>query len=296
MSAQKWKSDRLQPLITIGLSVYNGEATLACAVQSVIAQSYQEWELVLIDDGSCDASLEVARTFTDQRIVVVSDSGNRGLASRLNQAIRMARGKYFCRMDQDDIAFPNRLERQLEFLEEHLAVDLVASSVVVFRNDGSLSGVLEVPESHLEICRRPWNGFYLPHPTWMGRTEWFLAHPYTSQADGVEDQFLLYSTCRESRFGGIPEVLLGYREHRRLLRKNFWKRILFWRVIGSGAIKQGHWIDLFMLCIAQPLKIAGDVFNAALGIDRTWNGLGAVSPLMNKVWLNVWRGLSQHEL
>lgn len=286
----------MQPIITIGLSVYNGGATLACAVQSIIAQTFQRWELVLIDDGSLDASLKIARTFTDQRIVVVSDGGNRGLASRLNQAIRMARGKYFCRMDQDDIAFPNRLERQIKFLEQHLDVDLVASSVVVFRNDGSLSGVLEVPESHREICRRPWSGFYLPHPTWMGRTKWFLAHPYMSQADGVEDQFLLYSTCRESRFAGIPEVLLGYREHRRLLRKNLGKRVLFWRAIAGGAIKRGRWMDLLMVFIVQPLKIAGDLFNAALRIDRTWNSLSAVSPLTKKAWLNIWRGMSRHEL
>jgi len=286
----------LQPLVTIGLSIYNGEATLASALKSIIAQTFQEWELVLIDDGSHDASLKIARTFTDQRIVVVSDGGNKGLASRLNLAIEMARGKYFCRMDQDDIAFPNRLERQVEFLEKHLDVDLVAASVVVFRSDGRLSGVLNVPESHKEICRNPWGGFHLPHPTWMGKTAWFIAHPYTSKADGVEDQFLLYGSFRDSRFAGISEVLLGYREDRRSFRQMFNKRLIFWWVIAGSAFERGRWTDLLMLFMIQPLKIAGDLFNAILGIDRPWNRLGTVNRLTNRIWSNLWHGVNQHEL
>src|SRR3989442_4795829 len=108
-----------RPLVSIGLSIYNAEATLAIAVKSILAQTYPAWELLLIDDGSHDASSKIAQSFKDARIVVVSDGQNKGLSARLNQAIKMARGKYFCRMDQDDIAFPNRLERQVEFLETH---------------------------------------------------------------------------------------------------------------------------------------------------------------------------------
>ena len=286
----------LPPVVTIGLSIYNGEATLASAVKSILAQTYTAWELLLIDDGSHDASSKIAQSFKDARIVVMSDGQNKGLSARLNQAIKMARGKYFSRMDQDDIAFPNRLERQVGFLESHPDIDLLASSIVVFRNDGSLSGVLQVPESHQEICRNPWSGFYLPHPTWMGETAWFLAHPYMSKADGVEDQFLLYSTYKESRFAGISEVLLGYREDRRSFKKVFSKRVLFWRAVAGSAIKRGLWMDLFLLFMTQPVKIAGDLCNTILGIDRTWNSLGAVSPLTNGVWLNVWRGMNQHEL
>jgi glycosyltransferase involved in cell wall biosynthesis len=285
-----------RPLVTIGLSIYNAESTLASAVKSIVAQTYTDWELLLIDDASQDASYKIAQNFEDERIVFVSDGQNKGLSARLNQAIKMARGKYFCRMDQDDIAFPNRLEKQVEFLEGHPDIDLVASSVVVFRNDGSLSGVVQIPENHLEICRHPWRGFYLPHPTWMGKTSWFLAHPYMSKADGVEDQFLLYSAYRESRFAGISEVLLGYREDRRSFKKVFSKRVLFWRAIAGSAIKRGQWMDLLLLFMTQSVKIAGDSFNTILGIDRTWNSLGAVSPLTNAVWLNLWRGMNQHEL
>jgi glycosyltransferase involved in cell wall biosynthesis len=282
------------PLVTIGLSIYNAESTLVSAVQSIVAQTYQEWELLLIDDGSHDASYKIARDFKDKRIVAVSDGQNKGLSARLNQAVKMARGKYFCRMDQDDVAFPNRLEKQVEFLERHPDVDLVASSVVVFRSDGSLAGVVQIPENHQEICKHPWHGFYLPHPTWMGQIAWFLAHPYSSKADGAEDQFLLYGTYRKSHFSGIPEVLLGYRENRRSFKKMFSKRMIFWRAVAEHAIQHGQWGDLLLLCMTQPVKIAGDFFNTILGVARTRSRLGAVRPLTEAVWLDLWRRVNRH--
>lgn len=288
-------SDPMRPLITIGLSIYNGEATLDSAVKSIVAQTYPEWELLLIDDGSRDASYKIAQGFKDERIVVVSDGQNQGLAARLNQAVKMARGKYFCRMDQDDIAFPDRLKKQVQFLEEHLDIDLVASSIVVFRNDGSLSGVVQVQGGHEAICRHPWRGFYFPHPTWMGKTAWFLAHPYSSKADGAEDQLLLYEACRESRFAGMPEVLLGYREDRRSFKKMFSRRMVFWRAIAGSAIERGQWGDLLLLFATQPAKIVGDFLNITQGIASARNRLGAVSTLTNKAWLDLWHRMNQHD-
>ena len=279
-----------RPLVTIGLSIYNAESTLASAVKSIVAQTYQEWELLLLEDGSRDASLNVARNFSDDRIMVVYDGQNRGLSARLNQAVKMARGKYFCRMDQDDIAFPHRLEKQVEVLEAHPDIDLVASSVVVFRNDGSLSGVVEIPETHQDLCRHPWGGFYMPHPTWMGKTGWFLTHPYSSEADGAEDQVLLYSTFRESRFSGIPEVLLGYRENERSFDKMLSRRLTFWRAIAGKAIERGQWVDVVLLCLIQPLKIAGDFLNAGIGVAGPRNSLLAVNSLTESAWLKIWRG------
>jgi glycosyltransferase involved in cell wall biosynthesis len=128
------------PLITIGLSIYNGGATLADAVDSLRSQTYENWELILIDDGSRDESARIASSFSDPRILALSDGLNKGLPARLNEAVALAKGKYFCRMDQDDVAFPRRLQAQVEFLEAHSDVDLIASSVVVFRDDGSLTG------------------------------------------------------------------------------------------------------------------------------------------------------------
>ena len=279
------------PLVTIGLSVYNGSATLADAVNSIRAQTYENWELILIDDGSRDESVCIAKSFPDARIVALSDGKNKGLPARLNEAVARAKGKYFCRMDQDDIAFPQRLARQVEFLEAQPDVDLIASSVAVFRDDGSLTGVIEVEQSHEAIGHHPWKGFYFPHPTWMGKKSWFTAHRYVHTADGAEDQLLLYSAFETSRFAGLREVLLAYREDSRSFGKMYRRRLVFWRAIGKDALARRKFLDAVLLSILQPLRIAGDVLNIGLGVKSARNTLGSVDARTMLTWTDMRRSL-----
>src|SRR5438045_1632919 len=93
-------------LVSIGISFQNARATLADAVRSVLAQTCRDWELLLVDDGSSDGSLELARRIEHPRIQVISDGVNQGLASRLNQIALLARGTYLARMDADDLMHP----------------------------------------------------------------------------------------------------------------------------------------------------------------------------------------------
>jgi glycosyltransferase involved in cell wall biosynthesis len=279
------------PLVTIGLSIYNGSVTLASAIKSIQEQTYENWELILIDDGSQDDSATIAKRLPDCRITTIADGVNCGLAARLNQAVSLAKGKYFCRMDQDDIAFPHRLATQVEFLEAHPDVDLTAASVVVFRNDGSLHGVINVPSSHKEIGRHLWKGFYFPHPTWMGKTTWFREHHYYSPADGAEDQLLLYAAFDSSRFAGISEVLLGYREDHRVFKKMLTRRLIFWRAICGNAIQRGKFLDAILLSVVQPLRIAGDLLNIYFHVHAMRATLGPIAPQTVAIWQSLWRRL-----
>jgi glycosyltransferase involved in cell wall biosynthesis len=179
----------------------------------------QNWELWIIDDGSTDNTSAVARSFADPRIHVVSEGVNLGLPQRLNQAVSLARGQYFARMDGDDVAYPERLAVQMAYLENHPRVDLVCSRVLIFDRDGRIIGTYPFREDHEGICRRPQAGFYFPHPTWMGRLRWFLSHPYDPANSRSEDQSLLLSTYRNSRFACIPKILLGYRQPRLVLTR-----------------------------------------------------------------------------
>lgn len=279
-----------RPLVTIGLSAYNAESTIGAVISSIISQTYAHWELLLIDDGSLDSTIEVAAKFVDDRITIVSDGQNKGLPIRLNQAVAMANGKYFCRMDHDDIAFLDRLEKQVTFLESNPNIDLLASSILIFRNDGSISGVVEVQEYHDNICKHPWRGFYFPHPTWMGKLEWFRLHAYTPRADGAEDQLLLYSTFRTSKFAGLNDVLLAYRENSRIFKTIFKRRKVFWRELSTDAIKNGHLVDFFMLAVVQPLKIIADLLNIKLGVKSAQYKLARTNPSIE----NRWRLMQEH--
>jgi len=280
------------PAITVALPFYNAAATLKSAVESILGQTLTDWELLLLDDGSTDGSLDVARAVTDQRVRVISDGSRRGISARLNLAAAEARGRYFCRMDADDLAFPDRLRRQFDFLEAHPDVDLLGSSVLVFDDAGLVSGVIQVEEAHELICARPWLGFYLPHPTWMGRRAWFLEHSYDSAADGSEDQQLLYRGHPTSRYAGIPDVLLGYRENPRILARMVKRRLVFWRALAGAAVGAGAYHHAVLVSLAQILKLAGDILNLKMGIQAARNRLLAPDAAASSRWAEVWRKAS----
>jgi glycosyltransferase involved in cell wall biosynthesis len=139
------------PLVTVGMGVRNCEHTLGPAIASIINQTFQNWELLVIDDGSSDATMSLASSFNDPRIITISDGiivldrKHHGLPGRLNQAVKLARGKYFARMDGDDIAYPERFRRQVDFLEVNSDVDLLATAMIVFKDDGTVLGCRPVP-------------------------------------------------------------------------------------------------------------------------------------------------------
>lgn len=200
------------PLVTVAMSAYNASGTIDIALRSILAQTYQNWELIVVDDGSTDRTREIISCIQDSRVRFIQEpSGNRGLAARLNQCVRLASGQYVARMDADDVAYPQRLERQVQFLEEHRDIDLLGAGAVIFKGEGQIVGRYPTASSHEAICRRPWWGFPLAHPTWMGKRTWFLSHPYSDEDTRCEDQALLLQTFSHSRFAALEEVLLGYR-------------------------------------------------------------------------------------
>src|SRR5690606_35195951 len=115
-----------------GIPFFNAELYLADSIKSVIKQSFKDWELILIDDGSTDQSLDIAKSFAekDSRIRLISDGNNKKLPARLNQIIQESKYDYVARMDADDLIHPDRLKIQIEFLEKNPEFDLVSTGVV----------------------------------------------------------------------------------------------------------------------------------------------------------------------
>ena len=193
--------------ITVGIPVYNAERFLKFAIKSVLAQSFTAFELILTDDGSSDRSMEVASSFNDPRIILLSDGKNEGIFFRLNEQIAISKGKYFVRMDADDIMFPDRLKSQFDFLEAHPDVDAIGSQAVVIDDQNEIIGLRE------SVIPRTINGAFrrtiFIHPTVAGKTSWFKKFGY---ATGVEDFDLWIRSFNHSKFQIIREPLLFYRD------------------------------------------------------------------------------------
>jgi glycosyltransferase involved in cell wall biosynthesis len=216
-------------LVTIGMPVFNCGQTLGPALRSVLNQTYQDWELILIDDGSRDDTLQVCRRFSDPRIRLVEGQCNLGLPARLNEAVAVAGGEFFARMDGDDVSYPRRLELQIAYMYLHQDTDLVGGGVLVFGKDGKVLGTRLPPTAHRDICRRPYAGFAIAHPTFFGRTQWFSSWQFNPTVGAICDQDLLLRSYAASRFANIDTILLGYREERVDFRKSISYRSAFGR-------------------------------------------------------------------
>jgi glycosyltransferase involved in cell wall biosynthesis len=255
------------PLVTVGLPVLNGEQTIAAAIRSILLQTLLDWELLVFDDGSTDRTLGIVASFQDPRISIISDGIRRGTPFRLNQAIEKGRGKYFARMDADDVAYPRRFEAQVRYLDSHPDVDLVGTSTLLFKGQGEAIGKRNAPARHTEITARPFASFPIAHPTYMGRHEWFSKFRYDEEVRRGQDQTLLLRSYRTSRFANLPDILLGYREEQLKISKSFWGRKYFMSHLISGRGRDVPFPMVIRGLVGHSMKFALEVFAIATGLD-----------------------------
>jgi len=283
------------PEVSVLLPVRDGARTLALAMLSVLEQSFGDFELLVLDDGSADASPDIALGFGDPRVRLLRDGMKQTLAARLNQGIAAAAGRYIARMDADDVCFPDRFARQVARLNADSSLDLVACRALIFGDSGTATGLALHRSSHEALCAHPWNGFLLVHPSWMGRAEWFRRFRYrTPELVRSQDQELLLRAYPDSRFAVLDEILLGYRMGPARVRNIFLQR----RCLLSAQIDQfaqrRQWRNLLLAVLATGLKLPRDfIFVTAAG--RRWRDRrgGRVSPEIEKAWTELLRSLSR---
>jgi glycosyltransferase involved in cell wall biosynthesis len=194
------------PAVTIAIPFHDEERHLEGAIRSVLRQTFGDFELLLVDDGSGDRSLEIARSFHDARITVDSDGARRGLPTRLNQIIDRARAELIARMDADDVSHPTRLARQVERLRERPELDVLGTWIGLVDDDRTLIGVgesCELPASPATVLARG----LLAHPTIVARRAWYRGNRYDETLTRAEDRDLWVRTVATSCFGVIAEPL-----------------------------------------------------------------------------------------
>ncbi|MEQ1695742.1 MAG: glycosyltransferase family A protein [Hyphomicrobiaceae bacterium] len=254
-----------EPLVTVAMAVRNNAETVGVAIRSILAQTYGSFEFVIVNDGSTDGTAGVIAGFEDCRIRVIDDGQSKGLAARLNQIVDEARGAYVARMDGDDFSYPDRFARQVAFLEARPDVDLVGSSAIAFGPSGAILGAFVVPESHAALVARPEIGFAIPHPTWMGRMEWFRRVPYSAALKRGQDQAKLLASYRTSGFANLTVPLLGYRQDIPKINQITQSRLPYLGAVVSQAVHERDW-GLAGRCAVQQLgRTAVTVTELAMG-------------------------------
>jgi glycosyltransferase involved in cell wall biosynthesis len=284
-----------EPLVSIGLQFYNNEKTLRLAIRSILNQSFQDWELILHDDGSTDASLAIAQGFaTDPRLRIYTEVINRRRPYRLNASIDLARGKYYAIMDADDVAYPERLTRQVEYLESHPKVDAVGAQILIFDGVEKAIGRRFYPLAHRDICATPYAGFPLGHVTMMGKTDWFKQYYYDERTRGLgEDQDLMLRAHQYSHFANLPDILMGVCEPRLNLKKTLTQRYYFMqsRIRYYYQLRDGA--SLVRAVLGQCARAGLDVvaISSGLGYRLLRHRARPITEEERQEWMRVWNSL-----
>jgi glycosyltransferase involved in cell wall biosynthesis len=222
------------PKVSIAIPFLNDRPTLGLAVQSVFAQTEEDWELLLLDDGSADGSWDMLRDIRDPRVRMFRDGVNRGLPVRLNQATELARAPLIARMDADDLMHPLRLERQLSAFASDSSLDALDGAIYTIDEHNALRGIrgnAPLDPRPATVLRR---GLFT-HPAVMARRAWMLANPYDPGIVRLEDLDLWFRTCARARFGRLSTPILFYRERRSVRLRAVLKGSRAWRRLALRA-------------------------------------------------------------
>jgi glycosyltransferase involved in cell wall biosynthesis len=235
------------PLISIVLPVHNAASYLRECLDSIVQQSFTNWELIAVDDGSEDNSIAILNSVSDPRIRIFRNESNRGASFTRNFAISKARGEYIALQDSDDYMDHQRLFRQIHFLTSNSEIDLVGTFMTLISDDGRIIAIQKSLGEMFSVDDLLFTSNAPAHATLLGHKIWFERNPYPEHIRRAEDRYLLVNALYNDDFNYalIPEPLYFYRfasatnkkklalayqterQHLIVFLDQRWKRIMF---------------------------------------------------------------------
>jgi glycosyltransferase involved in cell wall biosynthesis len=207
-------------LVTVLMTTLNSARFVEEAINSILAQTYQDWELIIVDGGSSDDTVKILRNFTDSRIHIYECAGLRRSA-QLNYALGKANGEYLAIMDSDDVALPERLKLQIQYLQTNASISLVGSWAEYIDENGNVLEINKRPLTHSKIIK---NLFSFGHPSlssiMMKRSIFSTCEYFNESLQGLEDVEWYLRISTVATFGSIPVVLMKFRQTRNSLSRN----------------------------------------------------------------------------
>lgn len=198
------------PRVTVLMPVYNGGKYLREAFESILNQTFTDFEFLVINDGSTDASAEIIESYADTRIRFVQNDANLGLIATLNKGLDLARGEYIARMDQDDISLPERLAKQVAFMESHPEVGVCGTWLMVSSEKKNYIQKYSIYSEEIKCSMLYYCG--VAHPSVIIRKNIILQNHlyYDENYANAEDYELWVRFFNHAQFANLPEALLRY--------------------------------------------------------------------------------------
>jgi glycosyltransferase involved in cell wall biosynthesis len=254
-------SDVLAPKISIVMAAYNEEQNIGRAIESILAQTFSDWEMIVIDDGSTDATANVVRRYAekDGRVKLVCNESNLELSASLNKGIALARADLIARADADDINLPERLAKQYEYLLAHHEIDVLGTGAYLLDETGHRVNSFSLPLTHAELERLSFLKTHFFHPSVMMRRRFFdRAGLYNLRYPNAEDKELWLRGLRVGcRYANLSEPLIeystgGYVKSWRL-RLKLTRSLL--RIAKDLDIKRGYILSLVLFAYTAAVKL-----------------------------------------
>lgn len=204
------------PTVTVLMTVYNGEVFLKKAIEAILAQSFRDFEFLIVDDCSKDSSVAIIKSYKDDRIILHQNEKNIGQTRSLNLGLRLARGAFIARMDADDLAFPDWLKLQVEFLtKQDERCVLVSPKALIIDLEGKVSRTLNTPKSSLEIVIRSLWASPVNHVGTLMRRQAILDQGGYDEDFRIAADYALWSKllCKGMTLSIISKSLIAIRSH-----------------------------------------------------------------------------------
>jgi glycosyltransferase involved in cell wall biosynthesis len=307
------KDHNAPPLVSVTIPIYNGAAYLEETIESIIAQTFEDWELIAVDDSSTDNSWSILERYAlkDPRIKIFRHPRNRGHRASSNFAFSLAKGRYVARSDQDDISLPNRLERQADFLDNNPKVGLVAAGHYRLFLDGRRVPIRKERDPELVRWGFLFGNAYC-HSTFMFRREYVSGSSPYKFAPSAYDYEICARLARSTQIRAIPDPLVCYRIHstglattdkarmntaalaissreiRRLMRPKKLTRKQFcslWR-LGTGSGVEVHDLDFLPDLFQLLQRFQSDTGVADRDITKIWRS--TIQKLLNRLPCVYW--------
>lgn len=259
------------PKVSVIMPAYNAEKYIKEAMESILNQSFRDFEFIVLNDCSRDHTEAIIQSFPDSRIVYVKNDQNLGVAGTLNRGLALAKGEYIARMDADDISLPDRLEKQVQYLNAHPKVAVLGTNVELFDENGVIStGWSSTDPAQMKVDLLFSCG--LAHPSVMMRRNVIQElGGYDLAFEGLEDYQLWCRVAKHYDVTTLPDLLFRYRIHSAQVTKNPSEKYLNrlralkkWQLEQLGIYpdgeKHGSW---YRYCQGKGLPTVEDILSAA---------------------------------